>query len=123
MGYRRVNAETLHEILQRLRAGDSNRRIAVCARLGQEDGQPIRRGDRKGGGAGRIGLPRNPRPACGPAQRKPKAQTCARRPGAVGGGDSVADQWQQGGASGPDEGEDGLAGGQPPTRVGRENKL
>ena len=28
MGYRRVDAETLHEILQRLRAGDSNRRIA-----------------------------------------------------------------------------------------------
>ena len=33
MGYRRVNAETLHEILQRLRAGDSNRRIAVCLGL------------------------------------------------------------------------------------------
>jgi hypothetical protein len=30
MGYRRVNAETLHEILQRLRAGDSNRRIAAA---------------------------------------------------------------------------------------------
>jgi hypothetical protein len=33
MGYRRVNAETLHEILQRLRAGDSNRRIAVSLGL------------------------------------------------------------------------------------------
>jgi len=33
MGYRRVNVETLHEILQRLRAGDSNRRIAVCLGL------------------------------------------------------------------------------------------
>ena len=32
MGYRRVNAETLHEILQRLRAGDSNRRLP--SRLG-----------------------------------------------------------------------------------------
>ena len=33
MGYRRVNAETLYEILQRLRAGDSNRRIAVSLGL------------------------------------------------------------------------------------------
>ena len=33
LGYRRVNAETLHEILQRLRARDSNRRIAVCLGL------------------------------------------------------------------------------------------
>lgn len=33
MGYRRVNAETLHSILQRLRAGDSNRRIAAALGL------------------------------------------------------------------------------------------
>ena len=33
MGYRRVNAETLHSILQRLRAGDSRRRIAASLGL------------------------------------------------------------------------------------------
>ena len=33
MGYRRVNAETLHSIVQRLRAGDSKRRIAASLGL------------------------------------------------------------------------------------------
>ena len=83
MGYRRVNAETLHEILQRLRAGDSNRRIAVSSRLGQEDGQPIRRWDRGSGGAARIGLPGNPRSCLRGLlgeNRKPKPAHAALEP-------------------------------------------
>ena len=66
--------------------------------LGQEDGQPIRLWDLEGGGAVRTVLPRHPRPAREPAQRESKTQTGARRPGAVGNRDSVAHQWQQGGA-------------------------
>src|SRR5208283_509215 len=103
MGYRRVNAETLHSIVQRLRAGDSRRRIAASLGLDRKTVNQYVAGIEEVVVPHGIGLPGNPPAAWRPAQRKQKAQAGACGAGAVGGGDTIAHRWQQGGASGSDE--------------------